>query len=186
MSTPLEREIKLRFASSTDARAAIQAIGATPRHARRLQRDYLLDTTDGSLAQQRSALRVRLEPGDNRVTFKGPPQASTMKLREELETGVDDGDTLLRVLERAGFHIAFRYEKYREEFTWQDVIVAIDETPLGTFVELEGPEDGIGAAAEQLGRAPADYVIDSYRSLFVRHRDALGLPHADRVFGAAP
>ena len=186
MPTPLEREIKLHFASATDARTAIHALGATPSYARRLQRDYLLDTADGSLAQQRSALRVRLESGNNRVTFKGPPQASTMKLREELETAVEHGETLLRVLERAGFHIAFRYEKYREEFTWQDVIVALDETPLGTFVELEGSEDGIRAAAEHLGRAPSDYVIDSYRTLFGRHRDAQGLPHADMVFGAAP
>ena len=47
-----------------------------------------------------------------------------------------------------------------------DIVVAIDETPVGTYIELEGGEDAIAAAAQALGRAPADFVLDSYRSLF--------------------
>ena len=39
-----------------------------------------------------------------------------MKVREELETLVGDGEVLLRVLEELGLHVWFRYEKYREEF----------------------------------------------------------------------
>ena len=42
-------------------------------------------------------LRVRLECGKTLLTFKGPVQASQMKLREELETIVGDGLLLLRV-----------------------------------------------------------------------------------------
>jgi len=41
--------------------------------------------------------------------------------------------------------------------------------PVGTFVELEGSEEGILAAAAALGRAPADFIVDSYRTLFLRH-----------------
>ena len=93
-----------------------------------------------------------MENGKSRLTFKGPVQPGLMKIREELETVVGDGDILLRVLKELGLHIWFRYEKYREEFAHEDVIVAIDETPVGIFVELEGSEPGIASMAEALGR----------------------------------
>jgi adenylate cyclase class 2 len=184
-TTTLEREIKLRFDSPEAARAAILATGATPLHGRRLQEDALLDTEEEALRRRRCVLRVRLENGKSRLTFKGPVQASSMKVREELETVVGDGMILLSVLEELGLHVWFRYEKYREEFALEDVIAAIDETPIGTFVELEGGERGIAAMAEALGKSSADYVLDSYRSLFLKTRDALGLTGTDMVFGDA-
>ena len=54
--------------------------------------------------------------GKSLVTFKGPPQASPMKLREEHETVVSDGDVLKKVFAELGFQPWFRYQKYREEF----------------------------------------------------------------------
>lgn len=183
LTTTIEREIKLRFESAAAARAAVEAAGATPLLGRRLQEDYLLDTEDETLRRRRCVLRVRIEHGKARLTFKGPVvQPSSLKVREELETVVGDGIVLLRVLEEVGFHVWFRYQKYREEFTHGDVIIAIDETPVGIFIEIEGGERGIGAAAEALGRAPSDYVLDSYRSLYLKHRDALGLTGQDMVF----
>jgi adenylate cyclase class 2 len=181
-ATSLEREIKLRFASAEEARAAVVAAGCTPRHGRRFQDDALLDSEDEQLRRRRCVLRVRLENGKSRVTFKGPVQPSRMKLREEHETLVGDGEVLLKIFEELGLHIWFRYEKYREEFCHEDVIVAIDETPVGVFVEIEGGEQGIDAMAAALGRTPADYILDSYRSLFLKHRDALGLTTSDMVF----
>jgi len=127
-------------------------------------------------------LRVRVECGKTLVTFKGPVHAADMKVREELETIVGDGLTLLRVLEELGFRIWFRYQKYREEFALEDVTVAIDETPVGTFVEIEGSEQGIHQMASALARKPSDYVLDSYRGLFVRHCQTHGLPVSDMLF----
>lgn len=162
-----EREIKLRFSSADEARAAVIAAGGTPLHGRRLQEDVLLDNESEDLRRRRCVLRVRTENGKSRLTFKGPVQPAAMKLREEVETVVGDGEVLLRVLHEIGLHEWFRYEKYREEFSHEDVIVAIDETPVGIFVEIEGTEDGIAAMAEALGRGPSDYVLDSYRGLFL-------------------
>jgi adenylate cyclase class 2 len=105
-----------------------------------------------------------------------------MKLREELETIVGDGDVLLRVLEELGFTVWFRYQKYREEFAKDDVIVAIDETPVGTFVELEGSEAGITQLADALGRSPDDYLLDSYRALFEKYCADHGAPPSDMLF----
>ena len=131
----LEREVKLRFDSVEEARRAVVAAGCTPRLGRRLQADALLDTDDEQLRRRRCVLRVRVENGKSRVTFKGPVQPSTMKLREEDETLVGDGEVLLKIFRELGLHVWFRYEKYREEFSHEDVIVAIDETPVGVFVE---------------------------------------------------
>jgi adenylate cyclase class 2 len=182
MTPTLEREIKLRFDSVEAAREAVLAAGATPLLGRRLQEDSLLDTDDESLRRRRCVLRVRCENGKSRITFKGPVQPSTMKLREELETLVGDGQMLLHILEELGLHVWFRYEKYREEFSHEDVTVAVDETPVGVFVEIEGTENGIVTMADALGRSPADYVLDSYRGLFLKYRDELGLTGTDMVF----
>src|SRR6185295_9055090 len=131
MTATLEREIKLRFADAESARAAVLQVGTTPLRGRRLQEDCLLDSDDEGLRGRRCVLRVRMDSGKSVLTFKGPVQASVMKIREELETIAADGTLLLRILEELGFHVWFRYQKYREEFALDDVIIAIDETPVG-------------------------------------------------------
>jgi adenylate cyclase class 2 len=185
-ATTAEREIKLSFESAELAREAVLAAGATPLHGRRLQEDALLDTADDALRRRACALRIRMENGKSRITFKGPVQQSAMKLRDEFETLVGDGVLLLRIFEELGFHVWFRYENYREEFSHEDVTVAIDETPVGVFVEIEGSEQGITTMAEALGRQPRDYILDSYRGLFLKHRDAFGLDGTDMVFRPDP
>jgi adenylate cyclase class 2 len=182
MAAILEREVKLAFRDAEEARTAILAAGAEPLRARRLQEDCLLDTKDDQLFKRRCVLRVRMESGKTLLTFKGPVQESSMKLREELETIVGDGLLLLRVLEQIGFRVWFRYQKYREEFAREDVIVALDETPVGVFVEIEGSENGIHDMASALARKPEDYVLDSYRGLFVKHCQRHGLPVSDMLF----
>lgn len=178
----LEREIKLRFNSADEAREQVLSLGATPLLGRRLQEDALLDTDDEALRRQRSTLRVRSEGGKSLLTFKGPALPGVLKIRDEHETVVADGASLLTILEQLGLHIWFRYEKYREEFSADDVVIAIDETPVGTFVELEGGEEAIHATARELGRTPDDYITDSYRFLYLQHRDANGLAGHDMVF----
>jgi adenylate cyclase, class 2 len=178
----LEREIKLRFSSAEDAREAIVEAGATSVRGRRLQEDCLLDTSDERLRQLRSVLRVRMEQGRSLLTYKGPVQVSPWKLREERETMVSDGETMLYVLERLGFTVWFRYQKYREEFGALDAIIALDETPIGTFVEIEGSETAITEIAIALGRTERDYIVDSYRGLYVQHCAAHGLDLRDMLF----
>jgi adenylate cyclase class 2 len=181
----LEREIKLRFDTADEARVRILSIGATPLRGRRLQEDCLLDTEQDALYRRRCVLRVRNEGGKSLLTFKGPVQPGPMKLREEHETVAADGDTLLQILQELGLHVWFRYEKYREEFSAEDVIIAIDETPVGTFVEIEGGEEHIHQTAAALGKTPDDYITDSYRTLFLQHRADHGLAAGDMLFAAA-
>ena len=183
MAARLEREIKIRFGDPARARAAVLASGAVPVRPRRLQQDCLLDTPTRLLRSHRSALRVRTENGTAVLTYKGPVQVGALKVREEIETQAADSGPLLEILERVGFRVWFRYEKYREEFAkGDDVVVAIDETPLGTFVEIEGSERGVIECADALGVARVDFIVDSYRGLFVRHCEERGLQAGDMLF----
>src|SRR4051812_18364481 len=178
----VEREIKLRFETPAQAREAVLGLGATTLRGRRLQEDALLDTAEGALKRRGCALRVRAEAGRHFLTFKGPVQPSVMKLREELETLVGDSELVIYILAELGFRVWFRYQKYREEFSHGDVTIAIDETPLGTFVEIEGADAGIRGAAESLGRTERDYVVASYRTLFLADCASRGVEASDMLF----
>jgi adenylate cyclase class 2 len=182
MAGDLEREIKLRFESPAAARGAIVALGATLVRERRLQSDALYDSEDRKLSERLAVLRIRRDGERSFITFKNPLPHPTMKLREEIETSIGDAAVLARILDELGLRVWFRYEKYREEFTLDGVVAAIDETPVGTFVELEGTDQGITAAALALGRGPADYVLDSYRTLFVNDCAAKGITPAHMTF----
>ncbi len=96
---------------------------------------------------------------------------------------VGDGEVLLRVFGELGLHVWFRYEKYREEFSHEDVIVAIDETPVGVFVEIEGTEqrDRADDARRSAARRTTTSSIPT-ASLFLQHREQLGLTGSDMVF----
>ena len=102
-----------------------------------------------------------------------------MKMREEHETMIGDGDVLTHVLDALGLHVWFRYQKFREEFAAEDATIALDETPVGTFIELEGGERAILTMTYALGRTPDDFILDSYRSLFLTRREQFGLDGAN-------
>jgi len=173
MATPTETEVKIRFSgSAADAHKLIQHLGYTERIARTFEADQLYDRADASLRASDQVLRLRTESGANGkrwvLTYKGPAAREGYKSREEIETGVDDGDNLVLVLQRLGYLPSFRYEKYRTTFRAgeQPGIVTVDETPLGIFLELEGPKQWIDDTAKHLGFSPSDYVITSYAGLW--------------------
>jgi adenylate cyclase class 2 len=118
------------------------------------------------------------------VTFKRPTAedevspvgraASKYKVREELELEISDGGTLTKIFEALSLDGWFRYEKYRTTYklgkgqVWaQGLLIELDETPVGTFVELEGPGEAIDRAAQELGFAKRDYITKSYLALYV-------------------
>jgi len=168
----IEREIKLAYSSAENARAALTAAGAEPFVPRRLQDDLLYDTSDNRLFAERSALRLRRDDARALLTYKGPVEPGITKSREEIETDVASHDAAAALLARLGFTPWFRYQKYREEFRAPGVVASIDETPAGVFVEIEGDEAAIVALAARLGRSPADFILDSYRGIWVSARGA--------------
>ena len=70
-----------------------------------------------------------------------------------------------------------RYEKERESWTFGETRVDLDHTPMGDFVEIEGPTHSLEATARHLGLDSADAVAQSYISLwedFRRQHPELG------------
>jgi adenylate cyclase class 2 len=164
----LEREVKLRWDDAPGARQAVAGLGAALVRARHLEDNLLLDDAAASLKGRRAALRIRRTDRRAVLTYKGRPveDASGQKARPEAEVDVSDADTAEQILAALGFAPAFRYQKYREVWEWDEVEIVIDETPVGVFVEIEGAADAIDRAAGALGRSAADYVTASYPDLF--------------------
>jgi len=167
LAGPVESEIKLRAPGPEAARAAVARIGARLVRARHFEDNVLLDDERGRLGAGGRLLRVRRTPDGGRLTYKGPRlDSSEVKAREEIELSIGEPDVLQSLLAALGLRPVFRYQKYRETYSWKDVEIVVDETPVGTFLEIEGPVQGIHAAAAALGYRRTDYVTDSYATLF--------------------
>ena len=167
MTASVESEIKLEMAGPEAARQKVRGLGATLARPRHFEDNLLLDDAAGSVAARGLSLRLRRTDAGTVVTYKGPRRdTGGVKSRPEIETGVSNGDAVQALLEGLGFRPVFRYQKYRETYRWDGVEIVVDETPVGTFLEIEGPVADIHEAARALGYAPDDYVLDSYASLF--------------------
>ncbi len=106
------------------------------------------------------------------ITYKGPTRPGPHKSREEIEFDVSDAAALTKVLDRLGYTPSFRYEKYRTKFAapGEPGIVSIDETPIGVYLELEGPPEWIDASAARLGFSASEYLTSSYAFLYAEYR----------------
>ncbi len=181
----IETEIKLRVRSVREIRRRLARAGAR-RFARQHEVDTLYDTPAGTLKRRGELLRLRLRRGRALVTYKGPQEARRRyKIRREIEFAVSDPQGFRAALEAMGFRPWFRYEKYRTSYRLPrlpGLAIELDETPIGVFLELEGPPEAIDRAARLLHYTPDDYLPATYYSLFLQARRRLGLPAAAMLF----
>jgi len=143
------------------------------------------------------------------LTYKGPAQkdgsrsslGQRYKIRAEHEVRVEDATALAHVFENMGLRSCFRYEKYRSTYRLPGLhrlVVELDETPIGDFLELEGVREEIDRCAALLGFRQDDYITKSYGALFVEQRRSVssefgasaGLPAdsapAEMLFSSRP
>ena len=92
MTLMIEREVKLRFATPDEARAAIIAAGPLRCAPAGCRKTRCSTPKTNRCAARRCVLRVRTESGKSLLTFKGPVLPGPMKVREEHETVVGDGE----------------------------------------------------------------------------------------------
>ena len=167
-----ESEIKVPVPDLALIRGRLAQNGASRISELHDETNVLLDDAAGTLAASGRALRIRRARGRAIVTFKGPPAfEGAVKRREEIEVEIGDPGATERILERLGFVPKFRYAKRREEFRCVGCVVALDETPIGSFVEIEGDPAAIAVCAALLGLSHADAERRSYAGLYRRARE---------------
>ena len=183
----MEIEIKLPFeGGAAKARELVERSGYGLIEARTLESDLVLDLESGRLRRAGELLRLRRSGARSFLTYKGPAARAKHKTREEIEVEISAADTIESLLHRLGFAPAFRYAKYRTKFQapGEPGIVTIDETPIGIFLELEGPPAWIDRTAKRLGFSPEQYSTASYGTLYREYRMRHPKAPADMIFGS--
>lgn len=206
-----EIEVKLPVRDLSALVERLRSMGAS-RIARVFEQNALFDTPDDHFKRHESILRIRVEkragPGrkpqrrklrkaacQGLLTFKCPLDGrdtrrriaqSRYKEREEFEYRLANTRRFGRLLERLGLRVWFRYEKYRTHYriAGSALQIELDETPIGTFLELEGQQQSIDVAAKALGYSVREYIDASYLELYAIDCARNGVPVADMVFSA--
>ena len=164
---PKEVEIKFHVADIHTLTRALKRAGFRQITPSTHEMNALYDLPGQQLRKKGELLRLR-QYGERRVlTHKSKGKSGPRhKVRNELETRVEDGEAMDAILRALGFAPTFRYEKYRAE--WADDIghVVIDQTPIGIFGEIEGPSRWIDRIARALEIDPQDYITQTYADLF--------------------
>lgn len=163
---PLEVEIKLRIPSTGALHAKLLQAGFAQTHGAAREDNRLWDRA-GTLLVQDCALRLRQYGDQTTLTWKGPkvpdPQ---LKIRPELETGVADPAAMEGILRALGFTPALEMVKTRAIYVRGELEACLDETPYGSFLELEGAREAIAGAMAQLGLGPEQIEPRSYATLY--------------------
>lgn len=189
MHGPREIETKFRVADRGRLEGLLEALGARPGPLED-EKNVLYDDAAGRLRSEGCALRLRTVDRRGILTFKGPPKIFRgIKSRLEWESGVEAPAAVAGILEALGLEPSFRYEKRRTRWTFADParpLVVVDETPLGLFAEIEGPDAAVRALAAELGIAEADFIGESYVALWLSAREKDPSRPRDMVFAGGP
>ena len=179
-----EIEIKLEVANASQASGRLRALGATLESRRRFEDNFLLDTPDRRLLRRKSLLRVRKRADRAILTYKGKGTVVRgAKVRSEIETEVSDAKALIAILKHLGFTKRFRYQKYRTTFRHASLLITLDETPIGTYLEIEGSHAPLENFAGRLGYNREQFISKTYHELFMLYRRENHLRARDMVFG---
>jgi len=203
-----ETEIKIRVEHVKAFERKLKKLGAKTVGAgqgRVHEFNTIFDTPDGGLAKHGQLLRIRTETAGRKgkagsakrmvLTFKQPmvrgvsDEGARFKVREETETELTDSVALTKIFEGLGMRGWFSYEKFRT--TWKlsakerwakDLLIEVDETPVGTYVELEGPPEAIDRAAQAFGFARKDYLVKNYLTLYAEDCRRRGIAPGNMLF----
>ncbi|HET8966793.1 MAG TPA: class IV adenylate cyclase [Candidatus Acidoferrum sp.] len=203
-----ETEIKLHISDLKGFERKLKKMGAKTvgsEDGRVHELNTIFDTPEGGLAKHGQLLRIRTETAGGKgkaggakrslLTFKQPmvrgvdEEGGRFKVREETETELTDSGALTKIFEGLGMRGWFSYEKYRT--TWKlgakerwakDLLIEVDETPVGTYVELEGPPEAIDRAAEAFGFSRRDYLVKNYLTLYAEDCRRKGTAPGNMLF----
>jgi adenylate cyclase, class 2 len=209
-----EIEIKLRVPDVAALRNRLKRLRAREISPRTYESNTLYDTPRQELRRRGRLIRIRIERPDKSfgkmgsiesapaiLTYKGPstPSRNTLKatgrseirghfkIKDEEEVSVSGADQMARILRALGLHPAFRYEKFRTTYAFlgiRGLKIELDETPVGVYLELEGPVAAIDRGARLLGYTRQEYLKETYGSLYLADCRRRGRKPGDMLFPA--
>lgn len=182
-----ETELKFVVHDIAAFHTAVNRLDLSLKTPRTFESNTLFDTPDRQLRAKRQILRVR-EYGPKFVVthkrLKDPNATDTRyKTRIETETEVEDGTAIAEVFCQLGFCPAFRYEKFRTE--WDAASgghLVLDETPIGTWAELEGDPAWIETMLARMAIPSEACTVESYGMLFLHWKERTGSPAENLTF----
>jgi len=207
-----EIEIKLRVRDVAALRARLKRLRAREISPRTHESNTLYDTPKKDLRRRGQLIRIRIEQAASSfvkgrsnentaalLTYKGPSPLSPngrktgrhfkirshFKIKDETEVSVAGADQMAGILRALGLHPVFRYEKFRTTYALPGIRglkIELDETPVGIYLELEGPFAGIARGARLLGYRRQDYLKETYGSLYLAVCRRCGLKPGDMLF----
>lgn len=167
----IEKEIKLKIDSPRKILQKIGKAGFNLFRKRYFEDNFLFDFENRKLLLKGCILRLRIVKGKGILTYKEPsPRKSLAKVRREVETHVKDPEAIFEIFENLGLKVIFRYQKFRRIYRKGDLILSLDETPIGNFIELEGKEEEIVKEAKNLGFSLSEFIKESYMELFFKEK----------------
>jgi adenylate cyclase class 2 len=188
-----EIELKFPVADPESFQIRLPDLGFHLVTPRTYEHNTLFDTSARDLRTKRQILRLREYGGIHTLTHKriddtANSDISRYKIRIETETTVSDPQALAEVFAQIGYQPVFLYEKYRTEYSIFDPTtnttphLVLDETPIGTYAELEGPTNWIDRTLATLNIDPATCLTDSYGKLFLDWKQRTGSPAEHLTF----
>lgn len=184
MKSPKEIEIKFRVEDVRALTRKLRLRGFRLVTRRTHEMNTLYDLPGQPLRRRGQLLRLRKYGTEWVLTHKSKGTAGRHKTRIELETEVSEGTQMDAILHALGYRPTFRYEKFRAEWGDGTGHVVVDETPIGTFGEIEGPPRWIDRVAGQLGIETAAYITDTYAGLFFAWKRQTRSPAREMTFAA--
>lgn len=188
-----EVELKFPVADPVALETKLPTLGFRLLTPRTFEHNVLFDTPDRALRARQQILRLREYGARCVLTHKRPPEGaddSVYKIRIETETEVQDCAAMREIFVQLGYEAVFVYDKFRTE--WEPSTgdsaaaghVVIDETPIGTWAELEGPTEWIDRMRGALEIDRASCLTDSYGRLFESWRLRTGSSAEQMTFEA--
>jgi adenylate cyclase class 2 len=169
----MEIEAKLKVDSHEEIVKKLAELGAEFLQ-EQLQTDYYLDDANRSLTESDRCLRLRRLQADQTervfLTYKGAKEQNRFKRRQEIELGIKDAASAQKLFAELGYKQVLVVEKKRRIWQLGQCEIALDELPmLGSFVEIEGPEeDKIAEVQKNLGLAHLPHIVETYACLMAK------------------
>jgi predicted adenylyl cyclase CyaB len=169
----LEIEAKIKVTKLEPLAEKLRQLGAEFLQTVREQ-DLYFNSADGLLKKSDRGLRLRKRTSqvlnsksEIFLTYKGPRGKSVFKSREEIQVRVDDFDAMKNILLGLGYKEHLTVDKIRQIWQLEQCEICLDDVMhLGTFIEVEGPDEKtIAGILEKLGLDKTEHISKGYAKM---------------------